>query len=614
MNSIAKIFCRCAPRPPPGHVAPGTQTHLKAAPARGLQSLTLARGFARRMLAVIVVALATLTQPGFAQPAPLVLDTDAQAVLLAPALELFLDESGELTVDKLEQLPAERFKPAVRHTPYNVENGALWLRFDATVRNPAYNGRLTVPMPGIDDVRLYYRNASGQWVRQQAGDSVRMSLWPQPGRYPTFLLNYEVNQPTRYYVEIRPERVPFSMLPEILSTSQFITTQQKAAMLLGIFFGLAALVITLALVNAVAYRDAGFGSYAVYMTLFAGSQATFSGVAGLYLWPELPAINNFIGLTLPASAASAALMFVRTVITPRRFSRALDWLLLAMAGLLPMVGLFDMFGPTIENFVLINSLIILGMLVMLMVIGVAIVEGNRHARWIAFGFLPVLLATAFPVARNLGLINTSFLTEYGRMLASAISAPLLFYGLLTRLSQQREPSARATSLRTKDPLTGLYTTPVLVNKLRQSLGTAGRYPQPFALLVINFTNLALLQSQHGREAGDRAMVVAAARLRLVARPVDTVARVGDSQFAMLIEGPVSQLEANDLATKILASGLRPSNEVPDAEPIRFHIAVGHLDDPKSVAPGDAAACFARMQQSVKDLNDGSPKAIRLVKL
>ena len=200
------------------------------------------------------------------------------------------------------------------------------------------------------------------------------------------------------------------------------------------------------------------------------------------------------------------------------------------------------------------------------------------------------------------------------MLASAVEAPILFYGLLRRVAQRREPTTRASALRTVDPLTGLHLAQVLVGKLRQALGTAGRYPQPFALLVINFVNLAELQSRHGRETGDRAMVMTAARIRAAARTSDTVARVGDSQFALLMEGPINATEANDVATKILASGLRPSNELPDAEPLLFHIAVGHLGEPAGVAPAEAAACLARMLQAARDMNDGSRKAIRLVKL
>ena len=570
----------------------------------------------RCALALCILLAAAASPAAPAQPAPpLVLNSDTTPVWLDPSLEFLLDSTGQLTVDQIALTPAERFTPVARSSKlHHIEGGALWLRFDAVIVNPAYDWRLTLPLPGVDEVSLYFRNRAGQWVQQQAGDTVRMDVWPLPGPYPVFSLSHEIGQTVTYYMQIHHARVPFSALPRVVSDTQLLTSRQSEHMLLGIYFGLAALVIVLALANALAYRDWGFGSYAVYMTMFAGTQGVFSGVAGVYWWPSWPALNNVGVFLLPVAAAATAMWFVRTVTAPRRFSRALDWLVLALMGLLPAVGLLDAAFPTPESFAMINTLISAGMVVLLMVVGVSLVEGDRHARWIAAGFLPVLLATLFPLLRNLGLISSGFLTDYGMMLASAVEAPILFYGLLRRVAQRREPTTRASALRTVDPLTGLHLAQVLVGKLRQALGTAGRYPQPFALLVINFVNLAELQSRHGRETGDRAMVMTAARIRAAARTADTVARVGDSQFALLMEGPINATEANDVATKILASGLRPSNELPDAEPLLFHIAVGHLGDPAGVAPTEAAACLARMLQAVRDMNDGSRKAIRLVKL
>lgn len=574
-----------------------------------------AASFAWRALALLLLLVAIASPPAHAQQAPvLVLDSDARPVWLDPSLEFMLDTTGQLTVEQIGQQAAARFAPVGHGKLHHIETGALWLRFDAVIKNPAHNWHLTLPLPGVDDVSLYFRNQAGQWVYQQAGDTVRMDSWPLPGRYPVFAMSRETGQTVRYYVQIHHARVPFSALPRVVSDTQLITSRQSDHMLLGAYFGLATLVIALALANALAYRDWGFGSYAVYMTMFAGTQGVFTGVAGLYWWPSWPVLNNAGVFFLPVAAAATAMWFVRTVTTPRRFSRALDWFMLALMGLLPAVGLLDAVSPTPESFAMINTLISAGMVVLLMVVGVSLVEGDRHARWIAAGFLPVLLATLFPLLRNFSLISSGFLTESGMMLASAIEAPILFYGLLRRVAQRREPGARATALRTTDPLTGLHSAQGLVNKLRQALGTAGRYPQPFALLLINLSNLAELQNRHGRETGDRAMVMAAARIRTVARPIDTVARVGDSQFALLMEGPINAREANDVATKILASGLRPSNELPDAEPLQFHIAVGHLGEPAGVAPAEAAACLARMLQAARDMNDGSRKAIRLVKL
>ncbi len=146
------------------------------------------------------------------------------------------------------------------------------------------------------------------------------------------------------------------------------------------------------------------------------------------------------------------------------------------------------------------------------------------------------------------------------------------------------------------------------------MATAKRYKLPFAVLLVNLGNFASLTRNQGREAAGRIIVTAATRIRGVAHSTDMLARVGDTHFALLLEGPISPKDANAVATKILASGLRPSDEMSDAEPLQFHIAVGHLDGAVGEAREDAGACLARMLQAVNSLNDGSGKAIRLVKL
>ena len=282
--------------------------------------------------------------------------------------------------------------------------------------------------------------------------------------------------------------------------------------------------------------------------------------------------------------------------------------------MLPTIALIDAAFPTIDSFALIHILLVAGIAVLMMVVGVSLFEGDRHARWIVLGFSPILLAALFPILRNAGVLPTGFLTQHALMLGSALEAPILFYGLLRRVTQRRESETRATALRTTDPLTGLGTAKLLLGRLRQALRTAERYQQPCALLVVNLSNLVSLQQQHGRETGDRAMVMAAACIRAAAQPTDTVARVGDSLFALLMEGPMSSDSVTQVATKILASGLRPSRKLPEADPLLFHIAIGYVAESARLGPNQAQACLERMLQAVKDMNDGSRKAIRLTHL
>jgi diguanylate cyclase (GGDEF)-like protein len=569
--------------------------------------------FMQQALVRLILLTAMVTQPLYAQPATtLVLDHDVAQVPLDASLGLLFDASGQLTVDQIEKQPGLQFAPAVRGQRHLLGDGALWMRFDAVIKSPAPHWRLTMPMPTLDDVTLYYRDPAGQWVRQQAGDTRPMRSWAQHGRYPVFDLSPETAQTVRYYLQIRHARVPYSILPRIVSNAQFIESRQNEHLLLGIYFGLAMLVIMLALANALACRDAAFGIFALYVAMFAGAQATYTGLARLYAWPDWPSLNNACVTLLLLLSSATALWFARTVTTPRRYSRALDGLMLALMGLLPLAGVLDLLLSTPESFLMLNILGGVSMAALTLGVSLALFEGDRDTRWVALGFSPILLATLFLMLRNLGVIATGFWTEYGRMIASVVEVPILFYGLHRRVSQSRNLSARTTALRNTDPLTGLHSAKVLLRKMRQSLATAGRQQRPCALLLVNLTNLARLQKQHGRETADRAMVMAAARIREIAHATDTVARVGDTQFALLMEGPINAEAANNVATKILASGLRPSNQLPDAEPLRFHIAIGHLGDTAHVA--EAEACLARMLQALQAMNDGSRKAIRLVKL
>ncbi|HQR97326.1 MULTISPECIES: 7TM diverse intracellular signaling domain-containing protein [unclassified Polaromonas] len=570
--------------------------------------------FVRALLAFVCLQSALLAGPVGAGEL-LTLDQQRAPLNTLQALEFWLDVKAQASVEQVEAgAHTLEFAPVQRGRPYELDNAALWLRFNAVVQNPLTHWKLELPMSGVDKVTLYYRDSLGRWVVQQAGDSLPMSAWPQPGRYPVFSLSHEVGQLVTYYLRVEHARIPFSALPRVTSDAQVTTARQLEHLLLGAYFGLAALVTVLALINATAYRDWGFATYALYVATFAGSQGAFSGVAGLYLWPELPKLNNISIVLLPLTAAAAALWFVRTVTTPKRFSRALDWFIVALMGLLPAVALIDAAFPTIESFALLNILVSAGMVVVLMVVGVSLLEGDRHARWIALGFLPIILATLFPLLRNYGVLASSFLTQNALMLGSAVEAPILFYGLLRRVTLRRESETRATALPTTDPLTGLGTARLLLGRLRQALRTAERYKQPCALLIVNLSNLPSLQQQHGRETGDRAMVMAAARLRAAAQPADTVARVGDSLFALLMEGPMSSDSVTQVATKILASGLRPSRKLPEADPLLFHIAIGYVAESARLGPDQAQACLNRMLQAVKEMNDGSRKAIRLIHL
>ncbi len=563
-------------------------------------------------LCVVAAPTAALAQksPG-ANTALVVLTDQTSAYPLSGRSEFWIDPTGQASVNDVDtQQNSLGF--ALRSDKAELLHGrALWIRF-AVRSDRLANTRwfLEMPLAGVDQVTLHHRNAAGQWQAQSAGDRLPQAQWPQAGRYPVFQLQDDP-QLTTYLVQVRHARVPFSGRLQIVSQTHLITQHETEQFYLGAYFGLAVLVVLVAAVTALFNRDLGFGSYACYVAALAGAQAAFTGIAPQHVWPHLPTVGNGAVFFLPVLAAAMGLWFVRTVTTPRQFSPLLDHGVMLLAGALVLAGLVDMFFPTQTSFAVVNNLILAAIAALLAVIVLTLREGDLNARWVALGFLPILVATLFPVLRNFGLIASGFFTEYGLILGSAIEMPILFIGLQRRLNQRSEAQGRARALSQTDPLTGLVQRRVFYHRLKGSLMRAKRYNHSCALLVVGVANHSGLLRERGREAAEKALVLAASQLRSLVRDVDTAARVGDQQFALLIEGPTSLQRAQDLATRAVARGLQPSDLLPGGTVLKFHVALAVLPAGWQAQP---SALLSRFLDELQAMEPDARKAIRVVTL
>jgi diguanylate cyclase (GGDEF)-like protein len=574
------------------------------------------RLLACRVLAMVGVSLGLLLgAAGVCAQGPLPtlqLSEMTPKLSLADRSQFLVDRGGRLTAAGIEARQAE-LPFAVRPRGHQVllgDGDALWVRFTARALAQENHWLLEVDLPGVDEVSLHFRNAAGQWASQQAGDSLPQSVWPQRGRKPFLLLSQETGRDVTYFLRIQHERVPFSGGLFIKTQTVVAEQEQSALFLLGAYFGLAALAIVVALANALVYRDHGFSTYVIYVAAMVLGQAGMTGAGGLLFWPEWPGLNNPMTFLMNTFAGATGVLFVRTVATPRQYSTLLDRLAMGVIFALMVVSAVDVFVPTAAGFALSMHLLTLtlSMLLVLVLLALAIARGDRHSRWIAAGFGLIVLGGAFPVARNFGLISSGFLSEYGLMLGSALEMPLLFYGLNRRLNEQTESRARARALAVTDPLTGLASGRKLLTLLQASLVRA-RTGRPFAMMVIELANHASLLREHGREDAERALVLAAARLKTVVRDIDTVARVGSQHFAVLMESPCTLEEANAMATYVVAVGLRDSGVLPDGATLRFHVVLSLLPVPDL----DAQGTLQMLLQELKRITPDARKTIRTVR-
>lgn len=509
---------------------------------------------------------------------PLLLDGSASSVALAGRSMAWVDPGGAMGVETVEALAAELpFEP--RSAAHRVTLGtqaALWIRFDAWAQDTSTHWELEMARAGTDRISLFHRRADGSWREQHAGDRIAVADWASPDRYPVFSLDTRTDAPVTYWLRIEHARVPYSGELFIHSHSHLRQQRMTQQFLLGAYFGMALLLGAVAVVNGLVFRDRSFLAYAGYISLLGLSLAASLGVGGHLLWPGSPRWNALAEFVLLPMVAAAAILFVRHVAQPRRIGRTLDRLALTLATLLLALTVWDTFEPTQGSFQALTILASMTMIAIYAMLWMAWRTGDRWVRWIALGILPVLLAGALPVLRNFSLISSGFLTQYAMVIAAALEAPLLLYGLLQRSKLQHEAQARAKALDLTEPLTGLRNRHHFMQRLHDSLVRAQRYQHQSALLMIALDNHAHFQEAHGREVADRALVLTGSLLRSVARDVDTAARVNDNHFALLMEGPVRGPQAVAAATSIVAGGLRPSDELPVGSTLKLKIVLALL--------------------------------------
>jgi diguanylate cyclase (GGDEF)-like protein len=89
---------------------------------------------------------------------------------------------------------------------------------------------------------------------------------------------------------------------------------------------------------------------------------------------------------------------------------------------------------------------------------------------------------------------------------------------------------------THDALTGLPNRALFYDRLRQSVDLAVRSSGTLGVLNLDMDGLKPINDRYGHRAGDAAIRETATRIARNSRRVDTAARVGGDEFAMILPG------------------------------------------------------------------------------
>jgi diguanylate cyclase (GGDEF)-like protein len=295
------------------------------------------------------------------------------------------------------------------------------------------------------------------------------------------------------------------------------------------------------------------------------------------------------------------LWFVKTVTEPVRVSRALDLLVWALIAAVLAAVAVDVAINTSLSQRLVLALTGFSLVALFGMLTWGWMDGRDLAmRLVAIGFAPVLAIALFPLARGLNMVGTSVLTRSALFYAAIVQLPILYYALHIRLMARRESELRASALSRTDALTGLPHRRGLVERLDSSLARARGQKQNCALLGVRISNLDAIAEEFGQEAADKALVVAASHLRRTSVDFDMAARVGDREFAVLMEAPVTPQQVSGRAQHVVASGLRQVEALPQALTLKFHVTAAVLPVPELDGEGTLRWVMGELDQMTQD--------------
>jgi two-component system, sensor histidine kinase LadS len=544
-----------------------------------------------------------------AAPAPVVLG-DAQEPM--DALEFasaWVDPGGTAKFEQIVQGSAGTFRPAQPDFVYSLgERGNLWLHL-RILRGPHERSdwHLSFPMPVLDLVTVYQQNAIGAWYGESGGDTLAVATWAEPGRYPHFRLDLPRGQMRDVYVRIH--HLTSANFPvQLLNESAYDQHIQVDYLGLGLTFGALMLLICACLTQSLVYRDGVYAWYALYAFVTMMGVAAYTGVAAHLLWPGFGALGDSPQGLLALLAAAAALLFVRNLTGMQaRFPRMDQWVKWSGALGIVLACAFPLLpkGPGLSMLaVYVGSAALANMWIAFATWR----RGDAVGGWVLLAYLPLTVAVGMALVRLFGLLPVSFGTQYAIVVAMAIEVPLLLIALNIRSRERHGAQIRELALSSQDALTGLLAPHLFHDRMRQVVARHKRDREDAAIIFIDLVNHGRIKEHYGTAVAEQSLLRSVIKLRRLVRDVDTVSRIGEARFGLILEGLSSRIAVTDRAARLIAAGLMPLKGLKPDVTLQFHIAAVLLGE----RMGDAAELTDALASLLGSMSSRTRRPIRFL--
>ena len=195
--------------------------------------------------------------------------------------------------------------------------------------------------------------------------------------------------------------------------------------------------------------------------------------------------------------------------------------------------------------------------------------------WSWWMFAGILAGLGVSIAYLSGNVEAER-TYWPQVLMHLLQIPPIYLSLVWRSRLLNESKLRSLSANVTDPLTGLATSAVLVERLMRVMSRATKSNSVNALFLIEVQNWQRLATVLGEEFNEKLMLEAALRVRRAIGDNDMAARLSGGRFGVVAQGLSDSTEVSSLATRLMVSGLRIDSPQLSGVEFKFRIVVSQL--------------------------------------
>lgn len=587
--------------------------------------VALALAFAPPAGAASPTASATLaSNPSF--PA-FELDADGPSRLdIGTSMGVLVDSSRSLVLEQA-RAPSAAWEPITRKSPnFGFTHDSYWFRFQLHNRGPKPLTRfIELPIPFLDDVRLYHFAGSALQTQYSLGDEQPFAQ--RAVRHRNFVMPVQL-APGANTLYMRLSSAGTIEAPlRVWDPVHFHAASNDENLAQGAVIGILLIMVVYNLFVFVSTRDINYLYYVGFVASYMMFHLTLTGYTFAYVWPQAVHWNSFAISTFAASAALFTCLFTNSFLKLRGFSRPAHYAvrsmmvccvaLVALSFVLPyswtirvaaaitlpitLTALFLGYwrwwqGARFARFYCLAWTAIL--------IGIAVLNASKFGwlpinTWTAnasqIGIVMLVVLLSFTLAdrinndRNLRINAQAVALVHARKARASQAALIhtkeqanqeLEQRVLSRtndlnaaMEQLSQANARLQMLSTTDGLTQIgnraYFDAAAITEMRR----AGRQKGCLSIILLDIDHFKAINDTFGHPAGDACLRALADMLRpRIDRAGDILARYGGEEFVIALTG-VDLQGALALAEELRKATDRLRVEF-DGKPLRFTASFG----------------------------------------